>query len=212
MLYGRVEPGGMVNIVTKKPLETDYYSLQQQAGSFDFYRTSIDATGPLTDNKDLLYRMNVSYENSGSFREFVDSEKVFVAPVLQWNISPQTQAILEMEYRHENNGYDPGAGALIIDGKTANGTWINPRLAKIPRERNLIEANPNPVENEFIGLNVNHKFNDDWVLTEQLGINLLDRTRTAMNSGLLNADQRTLNRSCLLAIFLPTKVILPRPI
>ena len=64
MLYGRVEPGGMVNVVTKKPLDTPYYALQQQFGSFDFYRTSIDATGPVADNKDLLYRMNVSYENS----------------------------------------------------------------------------------------------------------------------------------------------------
>lgn len=195
MLYGRVEPGGMVNVVTKKPLETAYYSVQQQAGSYDFYRTSIDATGPLTSNKDLLYRMNVSYENSGSFREFVDSEKVFVAPVLQWNISPQTQAILEMEYRHENNSYDPGAGALIIDGKRANGTWINPRLAKLPRDRNLMEPdNKNPLDNEFIGFSVNHQFNDDWEVTEQLGINLLDRTRTAMNPGALNADKRTLNR------------------
>ncbi|UOA09646.1 TonB-dependent receptor [Methylobacter sp. S3L5C] len=202
MLYGRVEPGGMVNVVTKKPLETAYYSVQQQAGSYDFYRTSIDATGPLTNNKDLLYRMNVSYENSGSFREFVDSEKVFVAPVLQWNISPQTQAILEMEYRHENNSYDPGAGALIIDGKRANGTWINPRLAKIPRERNLIEPdNKNPLDNEFIGFSVNHQFNDDWTLSEQLGINLLDRTRTAMNSGALNADKRTLNRQLLTSDF-----------
>ncbi len=202
MLYGRVEPGGMVNVVTKKPLETAYYSVQQQAGSYDFYRTSIDATGPLTNNKDLLYRMNVSYENSGSFREFVDSEKVFVAPVLQWNISPRTQAILEMEYRHENNSYDPGAGALIIDGKRANGTWINPRLAKIPRERNLIEPdNKNPLDNEFIGFSVNHQFNDDWTLSEQLGINLLDRTRTAMNSGALNADKRTLNRQLLTSDF-----------
>jgi len=97
MLYGQVEPGGMVNVVTKKPLDTPYYALQQQFGSFDFYRTSVDATGPVTDNKNLLYRINVSYENSGSFRKLVDYEKVFVAPVLQWNISPQTQAILEME-------------------------------------------------------------------------------------------------------------------
>jgi iron complex outermembrane receptor protein len=203
MLYGRVEPGGMVNVVTKKPLETAYYSLQQQFGSFDFYRTSIDATGPVTDNKDLLYRMNVSYENSGSFREFVDFEKVFVAPVLQWNISPQTKAMLEMEYRHENNSYDPHAGALIIDGRRADGSsWINPRLAKIPRERNLMEPdNKNPLDNEFIGLNVSHKFNDDWEVTEQLGINLLDRTRTAMNSLALNADQRTLNRQLLTSDF-----------
>lgn len=201
MLYGRVEPGGMVNVVTKKPLDTAYYSLQQQFGSFDFYRTSIDATGPITDNKDLLYRMNVSYENSGSFRELADNERVFVAPVLQWNISSQTQALLEMEYRHENNNYDLHSRPLIIDGKRADGTWINPRLADIPRERNLMERNPNPVENKFIGFSVNHKFNDDWILTEQLGINLLDRTRTALIPGALQADQRTLNRQLLTSDF-----------
>ncbi|MDD1621533.1 MAG: TonB-dependent receptor, partial [Methylococcaceae bacterium] len=201
MLYGQVEPGGMVNVVTKKPLDTAYYSLQQQFGSFDFYRTSIDATGPVADNKDLLYRMNVSYENSGSFRELVDYEKVFVAPVLQWNISPQTQVMLEMEYRHENNDYDLHSRPLIIDGKRADGSWINPRLADIPRERNLMERNPNPVEDKFIGLNVSHKFNDDWAITEQLGIDLLDRERTAMLPQALRADQRTLDRQLLTSDF-----------
>lgn len=201
MLYGRVEPGGMVNVVTKKPLDTPYYALQQQFGSYDFYRTSVDATGPLTENKDLLYRINISYENSGSFRELVDYEKVFVAPVLQWNISSQTQVLLEMEYRHENNDYDLHARPLIIDGKRTDGTWINPRLADIPRERNLMERNPNPVEEKFIGFNVKHKFNDDWLLTEQLGIRLLDRTRTALIPGALNADQRTLNRQLLTSDF-----------
>ena len=54
ILYGRVEPGGMVNIITKQPLATPYYSLKQQFGSFDLYRTSIDATGPLTKDDTLL--------------------------------------------------------------------------------------------------------------------------------------------------------------
>ncbi|MDP1771689.1 MAG: TonB-dependent receptor [Methylobacter sp.] len=177
MLYGRVEPGGMVNIVTKKPLESDYYSVQQQFGSFDLYRTSIDATGPIVGNKNLLYRMNVAYENSGSFRENVDYDKVFVAPVLQWNISPQTTALLELEYRKESNVYDLHARPLITDGTRADGTWINPRLADIPRERNLMEDNRNHVEDKLIGLNLSHKFNDNWTLTEQLNIQLLDRDR-----------------------------------
>ncbi|WP_020482037.1 TonB-dependent siderophore receptor [Methylomonas sp. MK1] len=194
MLYGRVEPGGMVNVVTKKPLDTAYYALQQQFGSYDLYRTSFDATGPLTENRDLLYRMNISYENSGSFRELVDYEKVFVAPVLQWNISPQTTALLEMEYRHENNDYDLHSRPLIIDGTRADGSWINPRLVDIPRERNLMEANPNPVENKFVGFNLKHQFNDNWEISEQLGINLLDRSRTALLPTTLQADQRTLNR------------------
>lgn len=115
MLYGRVEPGGMVNIVTKKPLESDYYSVQQQFGSFDLYRTSIDATGPIADNKNLLYRMNLDYENSGSFRENVDYDKVFVAPVLQWNISAQTtyRDFAVDQYSGDIlNIYDRGTGSI----------------------------------------------------------------------------------------------------
>jgi len=64
-----------------------------------------------------------------------------------------------------------------------------------------MERNPNPVENKFVGFSVNHKFNDDWILTEQLGINLLDRTRTALIPGALQADQRTLNRQLLTSDF-----------
>lgn len=201
MLYGRVEPGGMLNIVTKKPLDTAYYAFQQQFGSFDLFRSSLDATGPVTANKDLLYRMNLAFEKSGSFRENVDYDKLFVAPVLQWNISPATTALLELEYRKENNVYDLHARPLIIDGTRADGSWINPRLADIPRERNLMEDNRNHVEDKLIGLNLTHKFNDDWVLTEQLNIQLLDRDRLVMLPGTLQADQRTLNRRILTSDF-----------
>ena len=55
MLYGRIEPGGMLNLVTKKPLDIPYYSLQQQFGSYDLYRTTLDATGPVPGNDALLY-------------------------------------------------------------------------------------------------------------------------------------------------------------
>ena len=47
MIYGRLEPGGMINVVTKKPLAGPAYALQQQFGSYDFVRTTADATGPL---------------------------------------------------------------------------------------------------------------------------------------------------------------------
>ena len=81
ILYGMVEPGGMVNVITKQPLATPYYSVNQQFGSYDMYRTTADATGPVAGNKDVLYRLNMSYENSGSFREFVNNEKFYIAPI-----------------------------------------------------------------------------------------------------------------------------------
>jgi iron complex outermembrane receptor protein len=50
ILFGRIEPGGLINLVPKQPLADPYYSLQQQIGSFDFYRTTLDATGPITQD------------------------------------------------------------------------------------------------------------------------------------------------------------------
>jgi len=66
-LFGRIEPGGLVNVITKKPQDQPYYSLEQQAAEFDFYRTEADATGPITADKSWLYRAVFSYQNNDSF-------------------------------------------------------------------------------------------------------------------------------------------------
>jgi iron complex outermembrane receptor protein len=163
VLYGQMEAGGMVNVVTKRPLKTSYYALQQQFGSFDLYRTSVDATGPLTDDDTLLYRFNASFEDSGSFRELVDSERIFLAPIVTWNISPRTQATLEMEYRHDN---------LIYDSQFK--PFINGRFVDIPRERNLAERTPNNVEEIFIGFDWSHEFNDDWKISQKFVRDTID--------------------------------------
>jgi iron complex outermembrane receptor protein len=55
ILYGLAEPGGMVNVTTKQPLATPYYSASQQFGSYDLYRTVLDATCPVAQNDKLLY-------------------------------------------------------------------------------------------------------------------------------------------------------------
>ena len=90
ILYGAVEPGGIVNINTKQPLDKPAYSIQQQIGSYANYRTSLDATGPLTQNKDLLYRFTMSYENDGSFRTLDYNRNLMFNPVVKWNIDANT--------------------------------------------------------------------------------------------------------------------------
>jgi iron complex outermembrane recepter protein len=160
ILYGLVEPGGMVNVITKQPLATPYYGFTQQFGSYDLYRTTLDASGPLTKNKDLVYRVNMSYENSGSFREFVDNEDVFFAPVLKWNISPQTQVTFEMEYNHQHQGTD---SAFI--------PFFNSRPINMPFSRDYGEYSPATIETIFGGFNWSHQFNDDWSVKHRFSVN-----------------------------------------
>ncbi|NOU22925.1 MAG: TonB-dependent receptor [Methyloglobulus sp.] len=161
ILYGRVEPGGMVNVTTKQPLATPYYALQQQFGSYGLYRTSLDASGPLTKDDTLLYRMNMSYESKKSFRDLVDDENIFLAPIIKWNISPTTQATLEMEYQ-KNTAAAPDFGIVpLFKGK----------ILDFPRSRNYFDVNPNHEETIFLGFNWSHQFNDDWSIKHRFSMN-----------------------------------------
>lgn len=170
ILFGRSEPGGVINMVTKQPLSTPYYSLQQQVGSYDFYRTTVDATAPITKDNSLLYRLNIAYENAGSFRDFVDNERVFVAPVLKWNISDKTQATFEMEYQHFNESPDPGIPPL------------GNRPANVAMHTALHEPlmNTNDGDRVMVGFNWSHQFNNDWKLSHRF------------TSEFFNIDNRTL--------------------
>ncbi|MBD9355826.1 TonB-dependent siderophore receptor [Methylomonas albis] len=160
ILYGLVEPGGMVNVITKQPLATPYYAFNQQFGSYDNYRTTLDATGPVTGNKDILYRMNMYYQNSGSFRDFVSTDDLFLAPVLKWVISPKTQATVEFEYNHKHNGAD-----------TFFNPFIGGQLTNTPISRNYGEKSPSITETFFGSFNWSHQFNDDWSIKHRLSVN-----------------------------------------
>lgn len=159
LLYGMAVPGGVVNYVTKKPLSTPYYSLQQQFGSYDFYRTTVDATGPINDDKSLLYRFNLAYKDTNSFRDMVNSERVFVAPTVTWNISPRTQVNFEMEYDTGHVVFDRGIPA------------IGNRPANLPSSRFLGEANPpTKYETLMLGINWSHAFNDNWTFSHRFNM------------------------------------------
>lgn len=164
ILFGRADPGGIINLVTKRPLGTPYYSVQQQAGSFDFYRTAVDASGPLTKDGSLLYRINLSYENSRSFRDFAYRKSVFFSPSFTWNISPRTQVTAEMEYQAFNNSNDGGLVAL------------GDRPAPLPRSTSLDEPvfNKNKGDRVFGGINWSHQFNENWKIMNWLSIHHTD--------------------------------------
>jgi iron complex outermembrane receptor protein len=180
MLFGRAEPGGIVNMVTKPALATPYYSLQQQFGSYDFYRTTLDATGPVNQDQTLLYRLNMAYENSGSYLNNVDGERVFVAPVLSWQISPQTTASLALEYLHFDDPIDHGIPVL-------NGTK---RPAPVPRSFTLNEPlfNKNTGDRTGIFMNWSHAFNDNWTLSHRFGVELIDWNTLGVSFGAAQAN------------------------
>jgi len=185
-LYGRVEPGGMVNITTKKPLATPYYALQQQFGSYDLYRTTVDATGPIDDAKTVLYRFNATYLDKGSFKDRVGSDRVFIAPTLSWRPNDKFEANAELEYKRDNVTMD--AGLPVLNG--AN------RPTKLPTNLFLGDSAANLAEQEsvLIGYDWTFHFNDDWKLTNRFLWEDWNLKQFSVNPVSLRADNRTLNR------------------
>ncbi|PWB81341.1 MAG: TonB-dependent siderophore receptor [Methylocystaceae bacterium] len=100
MLFGRMDPGGIVNLVVKRPLETPYYSLEEQIGSYGLTRTTFDATGPVTADKSVLYRFNGEFYRTNSYRDFVVDRNVFLAPTITLHPIEQFRMNIDFEYQN----------------------------------------------------------------------------------------------------------------
>jgi iron complex outermembrane receptor protein len=165
MLYGRSEPGGVVNLVVKRPLDTPYFSVQEQTGSWGLTRTTIDTTGPLTANKDWLYRVNLDYTHSDSFIDHVSSQNIFVAPTLTWHPTEQFRFNLDAEYQNTE----------FVD--VANGIpALGNRPAPIPVTRYIADtavttANPNRQQREMVGYDWTYEVAKDWSITNRFAYN-----------------------------------------
>jgi iron complex outermembrane receptor protein len=186
VLYGQGGPGGVVNLVTKQPLRDPFYEIEGTIGSYDDYRGSLDLTGPLNDSESILYRLNINYENSGSFIDFVDNEEFAVFPVLSLQLSENTDLVLEGSYERQSSVFTLATGLPTI------GTIVTNPLGEVPRSRFLGEP-----EDRFnstainVGYRLEHEFNEDWALRNRLRATFVDFSNRGFRADSLEADNRT---------------------
>ncbi|MEH2300033.1 MAG: TonB-dependent receptor [Nostoc sp.] len=154
VLFGQLQPGGVINTVTKQPLTEPYYSVNFTGGQFSFYRSELDFSGPLTDDGNLRYRLNTAYQNNGSFRDFVSEQRFFVAPVLQWNISKNTTLTVDFSYTYNDPVVDFGVVALSDASLVLpiNRALFYPSLDRFTEEQYQASYR------------FEHKFSDNWQL------------------------------------------------
>jgi len=114
-LFGRADPGGIVNLVTKRPQRERFARISASAGSWDYYRSTLDLNGPLSGGGTVLGRFNMALEDAGSFRNHVSSQRYVFAPSVSWQLTPKTLFLLEDQYIRNDNVFD--RGIPTIDGK-----------------------------------------------------------------------------------------------
>ena len=149
-LFGRGEPGGTINLVTKRPTFTTDGEITLSAGSFDTYRLDADYTTTLSD--DVAIRLVGFYEDARSFRDTIETTKQGLSPSIAWNISDNSELVYELEYSHQEVPFD--RGVIAIDSV----------LGLIPDSRFLGEPSDGPIETDVIGHQVQfqHDFNENW--------------------------------------------------
>jgi iron complex outermembrane receptor protein len=181
-LYGRGEPGGTVNITTKKPRFEPAYAIDLSVGSFHTYRTAVDLTGPVTEN--IAYRLNGAFEKGDSFRDTVETRRSFISPSFIWLVGDNTKVSYELERSVQRVPFDRGVVA------------VNGVLGLIPNSRFLGEPDDGPIEVKSLGhqVFVEHEFNEKWKL--QTGVSYRDSSLIGFSTEANNllADGRTLRR------------------
>ncbi|SHJ20435.1 TonB-dependent siderophore receptor [Pseudozobellia thermophila] len=154
------EPGGFYNVVTKKPTEEFIARASISAGSFDFYRGTVDLGGKLSENGKLLGRFNAMYQTSDSHRGNEDVTRYGIAPSLTYRFSDKTSITTEMNLQQAESyigsAYvfapaDAGYASLDRDFKFTNDDYPVTDIQEVTFFTNL-----------------DHEFSENWSLHGQL--------------------------------------------
>lgn len=151
--------GGLINIVTKKPLDTLGGEVNYTTGSYGLNRLSADIYGPVNNQKKLLFRLNAAYQNQGSFQDAGFKKSIFIAPTLEYRASERLNISLTASF-------------YSLEGTTPSTIFLNrvrPYIATTPSELNFdwkrsFTSNDMVMKNPTVNIKgqINYKLSDNW--------------------------------------------------
>ncbi|MGY2400915.1 TonB-dependent siderophore receptor [Pseudomonas sp. SDO5271_S396] len=155
LLYGIQDPGGVINIVSKKPELVQSTSLTARGSTFGDGKNgsggNLDTTGPIGDSG-LAYRLIVDHEDEDYWRNYGTHRESLIAPSLAW-YGDTTKVVFAYEHREFLSPFDRGTA---IDPKTNHPLNI-PATRRLDEPFNNMEG-----RSDLYRLEVDHDLNDDW--------------------------------------------------
>ena len=117
--FSSVDPGGSINLVTKKPLTENRKQISISSGSFSTIRGALDFTGPLNKEKTLLYRLNIGYDDSKSFRDLQYRKAYLISPSFSYVPNESTSLNVELVLNNSRSRLDRGQAIFgAVAGQT----------------------------------------------------------------------------------------------
>ncbi|CAM3579913.1 Ferric-pseudobactin 358 receptor [Pseudomonas reidholzensis] len=179
LMTGAGEPGGVVNLIRKRPTREFQSHIQGSVGSWDFYRSEADVSGPLNDDGSVRGRLVAAKQKNGSFRDWYKQDKDILYGVLEADLSDSTLVRFGVDYQKFKGTGSPGVPLLFTNGKqtdfsrsTSSGArWMYDELE---------------TTNYFMA--AEHKFANDWQL--KLAANYMDSDRENYNGSYQTSSGR----------------------
>ncbi len=158
-LFGKADPGGLINVITKQPLNEQLRQVSLSGASglggdgerLQQGRLAVDLGGPLTEDKRLRYRLNAAVQDERSFRQDVDEKLLFISPVIDYQINERTIVNLEVIHQQREDTFD--RGLFFVDGKLV-----------LPLDFNVAEGNTGQIDKDYTSatLRLEHEFAPGW--------------------------------------------------
>jgi iron complex outermembrane recepter protein len=153
LLYGNVAPGGILNLITKKPRFNQGGEISFRWSEYDFYKPTVDVYGSVNNSNTLAYRFITSYEKGNSFRDVVSTERIYFNPSFLIDISEKTNIIVEGDFTKDNR--TPDFGLATIDYE----------VIELPRSTFLgFDWGKFESQQEGFTTTINHDLNKNWQL------------------------------------------------
>lgn len=150
-LYGILDPGGLINVVTKRPERTFSGDISATSSSFGGGTGQIDVTGPI-DGTRLAYRLVGEYQNEDYWRSFGQSRSSFIALSLTW-FGDDATVNLSWSHRNYNTPFDRGT---IFDLNTGQAVNV-PSKERFDEPFNITDGN-----SDLAQLNAEYRLNSQW--------------------------------------------------
>ncbi|WP_409317777.1 TonB-dependent siderophore receptor [Pseudomonas sp. KCJK9016] len=162
-VYGQTPPGGLLDMVSRRPSDVQSSEIQLQYGSDNHRQINFASTGKIDDAGQFLYGLSGVVRDSGTQVDHVDNKRYNIAPSLTWNIDDDTRFTLLTQFTRDDTG-------ITSQFLPVQGTKIDMPFGKVSHHKNLGDPDWEYYDRTYyaLGYAFEHRLNDVWQFKQNL--------------------------------------------
>ncbi|MBK4990030.1 TonB-dependent siderophore receptor [Pseudomonas sp. S36] len=182
-LYGQTPPGGLLDMVSRRPQAESSHEIELQYGSDNHRQINFASTGKIDDQGQWLYGISGVVRDGGTPIDHIDDKRYNIAPSLTWNIDEDTSLTLLSQFTRD----DTGATSQF---RPVQGTKIDMPFGKVSHHKNLGDPGYEYYDRTYyaLGYAFEHRLNDVWQFRQNVRYTKSDLAFQTITPGSYNRE------------------------